>query len=90
MTVQAKKYHIIERITHIDDEKLLDKLEVLIKDYKPVDDALFGLVKPLREKLDIEQLKVEQNYSGFDPEEVEKIIQEMDIREPLDELLEMI
>lgn len=90
MTVQAKKYQIIEQITHIEDEQLLDQLQHLLEANQSDHSILSSLIKPIREKLDIEQLKMEQNYKGFDKKEVEYLIKEADIQEPIEELLSMI
>lgn len=90
MTVQAKKYQIIEQITHIEDEQLLDQLQHWIEVNQSNDSILASLIKPMREKLDIEQLKIEQNYKGFDKVEVDRLIKEADIQEPIEELLSMI
>lgn len=90
MTLQAKKYQIIEQITHIENEQLLDQLQHLIEANQSNDSILASLIKPMREKLDIEQLKIEQNYKGFDKAEVNRLIKEADIQEPIEELLSMI
>ena len=90
MTVETKKYQIIKRITEIEDEALLTKLESLLNDYSQDNGALLSLVKPIRKKLDIEVLKKEQNYQGVDQKEVDQLIEEIDLQEPLEELLEMI
>lgn len=90
MTVETKKYQIIKRITEIEDEALLTKLESLLNDYSQDYGALLSLVKPIRKKLDIEVLKKEQNYQGVDKKEVDQLIEEIDLQEPLEELLEMI
>lgn len=90
MTVQAKKYQIIEQITHIEDEQLLDQLYHLLEANQSNPSILNSLIKPMREKLDIEQLKIEQHYQGFDEKEVERLIKEADIQEPIEELLSMI
>lgn len=90
MTVQAKKYQIIEQITHIEDEQLLDQLQHWIEAKQFNNSILDSLIKPMREKLNIEQLKIEQNYKGFDKKEVDKLIKEADIQEPIEELLSMI
>lgn len=87
MTVQAKKYEIIEQITHIEDERLLNEIQELIETHQSDRTILAALAKPMQEKLDIEQLKLEQNYQGFDPKEVEQLIKEADFQEPLEELL---
>jgi hypothetical protein len=91
MTVQAKKYQIIEKITHIEDERLLDDLSLFLDAYESRGDAVLeALMKPMRETLDVEELKKEQNYQGFDAKEVDEIIEEADIQESLEKLLAMI
>jgi hypothetical protein len=90
MTVETKKYKLIEKITSLQDEEVLNKLELVLNEYSRGNLILMEIVKPIREKLDIEQLKKEQNYQGFDKEEVDRLIKEIDLQEPIEELLEMI
>ena len=90
MTVETKKYKLIERITSLQDEEVLNKLELVLNEYSRGNLILMEIVKPIREKLDLEQLKKEQNYQGFDKEEVDRLIKEIDLQEPIEELLEMI
>ncbi len=90
MTVETKKYKLIEKITSLKDEEVLNKLELVLNEYSRGNLILMEIVKPIREKLDIEQLKKEQNYQGFDKEEVDRLIKEIDLQEPIEELLEMI
>jgi hypothetical protein len=90
MTLETKKYKLIEKITSLKDEEVLNKLELVLNEYSRGNLILMEIVKPIREKLDIEQLKKEQNYQGFDKEEVDRLIKEIDLQEPIEELLEMI
>ena len=90
MTVEAKKYKLIEKITSLQDEEVLNKLELLLKEYSSGNATLMEIVKPMREELDIEQLKLEQNYKGFNKEEVDQLIKEIDIQEPIEDLLRMV
>jgi hypothetical protein len=90
MTVEAKKYKLIKKITDLQDEDVLNKLELLLKQYSKGNSILMQIVKPIREEFDIEQLKKEQNYQGFDKEEVDRLIKEIDIQEPIEELLKMV
>ena len=90
MSVEVKKHQIIQKITEINDESLLNKLESMLDEYLHGESLLFGLIKPMREKLDIEALKNEQEYQGFDENEVNLLIKEIDFKEPLEELLETI
>ena len=90
MTVETKKYKLIEKITSLQDEEVLNKLELVLNEYSRGNLILMDIVKPIREKLDIEQLKKEQNYQGFDKEEIDRLIKEIDLQEPIEELLKMI
>lgn len=90
MTVETKKYKLIEKITSLQDEEVLNKLELLLDEYSKGNLILMEIVKPIRENLDVEQLKKEQNYQGFDKEEVDRLIKEIDLQEPIEELLKMI
>ena len=90
MTVETKKYKLIEKITSLQDEEVLNKLELVLNEYSRGNLILMEIVKPIREKLDIEQLKKEQNYQGFDKEEVDRLIKEIDLQEPIEKLVEMI
>lgn len=90
MTVETKKYKLIEKITSLQDEEVLNKLELVLDEYSRGNLILMDIVKPIREKLDIEQLKKEQNYQGFDKEEVDRLIKEINLQEPIEELLKMI
>lgn len=90
MTVETKKYKLIEKITSLRDEEVLNKLELLLKEYSSGNAILMEIVKPMREELDIEQLKLEQNYKGFNKEEVDQLIKEIDIQEPIEDLLRMV
>ena len=60
--------------------------------YKPVSQKKYNeeIFKPIRENITIEEMKKEQNYKDFDREEFDKLIKELDIQEPLSELLNMI
>jgi len=89
MTVETKKYKLIEKITSLQDEEVLNKLELLLKEYSSGNAILMEIVKPMREELDIEQLKLEQNYKGFNKEEVDQLIKEINIQEPIEDLLRM-
>ena len=90
MTVETKKYKLIEKITSLQDEEVLNKLELLLKEYSSGNAILMEIVKTMREELDIEQLKLEQNYKGFNKEEVDQLIKEIDIQEPIEDLLRMV
>ncbi len=49
------------------------------------------LAKPMRKTLDVEAIKREQGWKGYhDKEKMDRLIKEMDIQEPIEELLAML
>ena len=76
----------------ISDESVIDHLDELIGK-QPEEDKdwiLRELNKPIKEKLDLEEVKKEQNFEEVDKEEIEALIKEADIQEPIEELLQMV
>jgi len=69
MTLETRKYNLIKLITGLEDELLISKLEALLQEFSDGDSILMQLNKPMREKLDIEQLMKEQNYQHPTKEE---------------------
>lgn len=52
--------------------------------------SIVHLVKPMKEKLDIEELIKEQHYQDADKVFIDVLADEMQIEEPIEELLEML
>ena len=90
MTLETRKYRLIKLITGLDNELLISKLEDLFQELSAENRVLLNLSKPMREKLDIEELIKEQNYRHPSKELLDKIIEEADIKESIEDLLEMI
>ena len=92
MTIEGKKLYLIRKIMEISDESVIDQLDELIGK-QPEEDKdwiLRQLNKPIKEKLDLEEVKREQNFEEVDKEEIEALIKEADIQEPIEELLQMV
>lgn len=90
MTLEAKKYHLIEQIMAIQEEALLNRLEILLNNLTQENQALLKLIQPTREKLDIEKLAQEQNYQGVDQDEMNRLVKEIALDEPLEDLIEAV
>lgn len=92
MTIEGKKLYLIRKIMEISDESVIDQLDELIgkQPEKDKDWILRQLNKPIKEKLDLEEIKREQNFEEVDKEEIEALIKEADIQEPIEELLQMV
>ena len=84
--------NLIVEITHLDDEKSLRRIAEVIGEEKkrPTEkqlETLEKLAKPMRKKLDLEELKREQNWKPIDRKEFDRLVKELDIQEPLEQLL---
>ena len=90
MTLEAKKLDLITKITLVESEALLSKLEVFFDQIQDKELLLKALSAPIRKKTDLNAIIKEQNYTGFSRKEFDKLIKEIDIQEPVEELIKMI
>ena len=92
MPLEALKLELIRKIMDEQDESRLHAVEATLAAAHQSDqeELLRRIAKPTRRKLDIEELKREQNYSEPNQERLEYLIKEMAVEEPLEELLKMI
>ena len=90
-TNEAIKLQLIREITSLNDAATLVRLEKVLKiSGAKSDEILKNLSKPRRKKLNIEALKKEQNFSQFNRAKFDALIKELDIQEPIEQLLSMI
>jgi hypothetical protein len=67
-------------------EKMLDASQA-----KAAENALIAkFATPIKEKIDLEELIIAQNYMGPDKIRFEKLVKELDIQEPIESLLAML
>lgn len=92
MPLEALKLELIRKIMDEQDETKLHAVEATLAAAHQSDqeEMLRRIAKPVRRKLDIEELKREQNYSEPNEERLEYLIKELAVEEPLEELLKMI
>ena len=86
--IETRKYKLIEQIMKLDNDFAISKLEEQLK--KLENEKFWKAVKPMRKNITVEQLKKEQNYKPISKEEFYKKAAELNITEPLDELLSML
>lgn len=96
--LEAKKYNIIEWIISVADEKVIDAIE-LIKDKvelnsknsatqeKPFVFTTSTYSEIKKRRVDVEQLKAEQNHKAISPDELHELASQADIKESIDDLL---
>ena len=90
MNVDALKLELINRIMSLKDAYKLREIEATLRDMWTDEDIIKKFSKPIRERIDIEELKREQNYKPINKEEFFKKIDKLNIEEPLEDLLRMI
>jgi hypothetical protein len=91
-SLEVLKQNLNFRITKIDKEESLRQIEKVIdlvehSPNKKQSELLKKLAKPMRKKLDLEELKREQNWKPIDRKEFDRLVMELDIQEPLEQLL---
>ncbi len=91
-TLNDRKINLIVEITHLDNEESVRQIEDAVGKIKkrPTEnqlEMLKKLAKPIRKKVDLEELKRKQNWKPIDREEFDRLVREIDIQEPLEQLL---
>ena len=86
------KIDLIVHITKLNDEDSARQIKDFVVDLetrptKKQLEMLRKMAKPMRKKLDIEELKREQNWKPIDRDEFDRLIKEIDIQEPLEQLI---
>ena len=87
MTIEALKYELLAKIVSIQSETDLKRVKEMLDSLSKNNDLLYRMIKPVSEKITVEDLIKEQNYKGFDRNAFDKIVSEMDVTDPIEELL---
>jgi len=87
--INSKKNKLIEEIASINSEEELDQIVQYIK-LTRLNGLYGGIFNGTRKSITIEDLKQEQNFKGINRKEFDKLVQEIDIKEPIEELLAML
>ena len=91
-TLEKRKANLIVRISKLDKEESVEQVEAVVNS---IDDHLTlkqremlkKVAKPIREKLNIAELKKEQNWKPIDRKEFDRLVKEIDIQEPIEQLI---
>jgi hypothetical protein len=87
MTIETLKYEILAKIVSIQNEAVLQRLKDVLDSISKDNDLLYRIVKPVRKNITVEDLIREQNYKGFDRAAFDKLAVELNIQDPIEELL---
>jgi hypothetical protein len=86
----ARKYDLIDKIVHLQNNYVLEEIETLLRvvDKQVIaDNALKNIFKPIKKKIDLEDIKREKGYKGVNRKRFDRLIKELNITEPLQDLL---
>ena len=81
------KFSIIKEIMEIDEETVLTRIKEDISSIRSKNSLLEKVTQPTRTSVSLDDMKKEQNYSPIQKEEFFKLVEEIDIEEPLEDLL---
>ena len=93
--LEVKKQNLIVRISQLDKEETVQKVADFVElvENRPTEkqlEMLKKLAKPMREKLDLEELKREQNWKPSTQEEIDEIIKNFDWQISDEEFLQIL
>jgi hypothetical protein len=84
--VPALRTQIKTQIKSIQNEEILEAVNEMLKTLS-TKQLLHQITKPKRETLTVADLIKEQNYKGFDRTGFDKLVAELAVQEPIEELL---
>jgi len=88
IVLESRKYKLIEKIMQLNSDIAISKLEEQIQQIE--NQKFWEAVKPMRKSVTVEELKQEQNYKPITKDEFFKKGSELNITEPLGELLQLL
>jgi Lon protease-like protein len=83
--LELRKYRIINEITHANDLHFVEQLEAFLKGLRQQIEIEKQIFRPLRDNYTVEDLFF--NHKPIDRVEFDRLIEELDIQEPLETLL---
>ncbi len=91
-TLSDQKINLIVEISKLDKLESIQLVKKFVSNLKKNNtnkqiQMLKELSKPIKEKTDIEELIREQNWKPIDRKEFDRLVKELDIQEPLEQLL---
>jgi len=87
LNLDSRKQQLIQRIVQIKEEKHLLILEQYMTDIEQENIDFEAIFKPAKKTITVEELIEEQSYTGIDKAKMDRLIDEMDVQEPLEDFL---
>ncbi len=77
----------VEQLLQVLNSMNLDNLQVVVNKNDTSNEILKKISKPIKKKLDLEEIKKAKNYKGVNRERFNALIKEINIIEPIELLL---
>jgi len=87
--VENRKKRIVTKIDQVKDDLTLRKIEIVLNKLFESIYSKGSVIKPLRANISVDEMVKEQNFSGIERDDFDKLIDELDIKEPLADLLKI-
>ena len=84
MITDTKKLQLIKQIAETEDQALIDQLERIVASNQTI---LTKMSSPIQQEFDLEKIKKEQHFQPINKDELDRLIKEADIQEPIEYLL---
>ena len=85
--LQRLQEHLVQRVKSTTDVDKLVRFLIFIDELPITDDNAKRIFHPIRNGISVEMLKKEQNFIGTDWKKADEWVKELDIQEPIEELL---
>ncbi|MEM6805120.1 MAG: hypothetical protein AAF696_27235 [Bacteroidota bacterium] len=90
MTLDFRKYRLIRFIMGLTDDLIVSKFEALLEAPERDEQVLKSLQRPITDSLNLETLIKEQHFSLASQEDLDQIIKDAAIEEPIEDLIRML
>ena len=88
--ISERKLELMQEVSQINDEQDLHQLEETLRKIRERQERLRKYSRPIREKIDPDAIKQQRGFNGHDKEAFMRLVKEMNVREPVEELLAML
>lgn len=90
MTTEHRKLSIIQRISILSDDTILERIEALLHLKTDNSSFLQQYVKPIRKVTNLDKMIANKQYKGVDKTIIQSVVKTIDIPQETDELLKML
>ena len=90
LNIETRKYKIISQIANLDKTYQIQQIEEFLKKvFSDVKNRNQDIFKPIKKDINVEDMVKEQNYKGINRVTFNELIDEIDLKEPLEYLLDI-